>query len=477
MWKHRSTWLTALVLPLLCTWAAVAKDPASKAGFKIGRATFKDQAAFIASGARCGTPVPAAAVQAAVQKALKAQKAQPAATIVIPVQFIHLTSNGQGQITEQQRIDQIAVLNGAYNSFGYEFCYDPTAFPPKFEENDLWYRMSPGSQAEVACKNALHADTATVLNFYTAGLTNGLLGWATFPFPAVSPTQDGVVILDESLPGGNAAPYNEGDTATHEVGHWVGLYHTFQNGCFGQGDEVSDTVAHPSPDYGCPSCGPACSNGQCSPTTNFMNYTDDPCMTEFTAGQGARMNGIVAQYRPKLGTVNCDGSGGGGCPLSRLAGSAKKLLPFPLSQDDLSGLRKFRDVVLKRSEAGRALSELYYRHGDAVAEVLLNNPQLAGEALFYLARQMPAVERAVERDGVVNLAAADYRRGLELLHRLQQASPGGLARTLSRVEGLIANVAVTDEPTQSVAFRFPKSPVAEATFDLKPSPDPISTPQ
>jgi hypothetical protein len=204
------------------------------------------------------------------------------------------TSVSQGNITDQMIADQMAVLNAAFAPYGWSFSLVLT----DRTTNSTWYNASGGT-AERNMKTALRRGTADDLNIYTSNPGGGLLGWATFPSSyASNSVMDGVVLLHSSLPGGNAAPYNFGDTGTHEVGHWMGLYHTFQGGCNGNGDFVSDTPAEKSPAFGCPIGRNTCRNKPgLDPVTNFMDYTDDQCMDRFSLGQDSRMDTQFTTYR------------------------------------------------------------------------------------------------------------------------------------------------------------------------------------
>ncbi len=231
---------------------------------------------------------------------------QAAATgsIVVPVAF-HVINAGptkaEGNVPQRMIDAQMRVLN---ESFSGATGGAPTPFTFQLVSVDRttnpdWYTMGYGSKEEREAKSALRVGGPETLNIYTADLGGGFLGWATFPESYEQhPELDGVVILWRSMPRGGADPYDEGDTATHEVGHWLGLYHTFQGGCSRWGDYVEDTPAEKSPAFGCPVGRDTCTRKPgLDPIENFMDYSDDACMYAFTAGQAFRMNEAWAAFR------------------------------------------------------------------------------------------------------------------------------------------------------------------------------------
>jgi hypothetical protein len=202
------------------------------------------------------------------------------------------TVNG-GNIPDSWINSQMQVLNQAYSNFDFNLVsVDRTT-------NSQWFN----GRKERQMKSALHQGGCGDLNIYSLKPGQNLLGWATFPWNCSGSNiaQDGIVIHYQTLPGGNLDPYNEGDTGTHEAGHWVGLYHTFQGGCQGSGDFVNDTPAEASPAYGCPTGRDTCSSPGLDPITNFMDYTDDDCMFNFTSGQNSRGTSYSCQYRSLCG--------------------------------------------------------------------------------------------------------------------------------------------------------------------------------
>jgi hypothetical protein len=265
-----------------------------------------DNASFL----KCGTKHPDEQTARLIDDAndrFKAQRkaetgsAERTGTVNVNVYFHVITNtSGAGNVTDARIAQQIQVMNDSYSGAtgGANTLYRFTLVSTNRTANNTWYTCTGGT-CEQQMKTALHQGGAADLNFYTNGMGGGLLGWATFPSDyASAPLMDGVVCLHSSLPGGSTANYNQGDTATHEVGHWVGLYHTFQGGCNGNGDFVSDTAAERSPASGCPTGLDTCRNkAGLDPIENFMDYSYDSCMYKFTAGQAARADALTLQYR------------------------------------------------------------------------------------------------------------------------------------------------------------------------------------
>jgi hypothetical protein len=287
--------------------ATVAGAAGRDETFTINGHQWASKEAFVLGGGRCTTrdlsDERKAQVQSEIVRFLKTREGREAmeanvagATINV---YFHVINKGtgiaNGDVPATWITSQMNVLNAAYASTGYTFNLVST----DRTTNATWYTAGYGSAAESQLKNALRQGTADDLNIYTNNMGGGLLGWATFPSSyAGSPKMDGVMLLYSSLPGGSAAPYNLGDTATHEVGHWMGLYHTFQGGCQKNNDYVSDTPAEKSAAYGCPVGRNSCTRDPGNdPITNFMDYTDDSCMDRFSAGQDSRMDAQFTTYR------------------------------------------------------------------------------------------------------------------------------------------------------------------------------------
>jgi hypothetical protein len=237
--------------------------------------------------------------------------------VTIPVAFHVLrkdTTVAGGNAPTQWIEDQIDVLNESYSGAtggvetGFRFELASIDRTTKASWFKLFYaqggdpRFFRGSHKEIQVKRALHVGGPQTLNVYTGALGKFLLGWAYFPSSFVGDGSlprfyDGVVIDFRSMPGADFGPYDEGDTLTHEVGHWFELFHTFQGGCVPPGDSIADTPFEASPAFGCPEDRDTCDQPGLDPTQNFMDYTDDACMFEFTPDQAERMQMGWQLYR------------------------------------------------------------------------------------------------------------------------------------------------------------------------------------
>jgi hypothetical protein len=230
--------------------------------------------------------------------------------IEIPVHVNVLYNNQSQNVSDNQIQAQIDVLNEDFrklnpdasllpssSTFGNDitdseikFVFDSTTdITRKSTSVTAWSTNDDMKKSSRGGIDPLNPNTT--LNIWVCNISGGILGYAQFPGGESS--TDGVVILYSSLPGGSAAPYNLGRTATHEVGHYLNLRHIWGDGRCNRDDFVTDTPLAGSANYGCPSF-PSSSCKTTDMTMNYMDYTDDACMYMFTDGQRNRMRAILA---------------------------------------------------------------------------------------------------------------------------------------------------------------------------------------
>ena len=225
-------------------------------------------------------------------------------TATVPVYFHVVTDGATGAVTNRQIAAQIDVLNTTFggreggSATGFSFTLAGT----DRTDNADWFYAGIGGTNEHTMKQTLRQGGTDALNLYSTS-AGAYLGWAYLPDILTKPGQvylDGVVFNWETIPGVSttwAGKYDLGETATHEVGHWLNLEHTFNGGCNANGDFVADTPAQKTATSGCPAGKDSCKEPGLDPIHNYMDYSYDSCYTEFTAGQAQRMRDAWLFYR------------------------------------------------------------------------------------------------------------------------------------------------------------------------------------
>jgi len=179
-------------------------------------------------------------------------------------------------------VDQLQVLNDDYAPSGVKFRLIAVS-----RTVDPEWAFGTGNRTDLLeMKKALRQGDYKTLNLYFMTSPGpGLLGQCTFPddFEPESDDfyQDGCILLQSTVPGGASVDADLGRTATHEVGHWFGLFHTFQGGCEG-GDMVDDTPAQDTQSRGCQVGKDTCLDQEGEdPIHNFMDYSAEYVSSSF----------------------------------------------------------------------------------------------------------------------------------------------------------------------------------------------------
>eukprot|EP00039_Didymoeca_costata_P010142 m.136017 g.136017 ORF g.136017 m.136017 type:complete len:957 (+) comp14721_c0_seq3:106-2976(+) len=216
-------------------------------------------------------------------------------------------SDGTGKLSASVLKQQIAVLNEAFQGSYSDNTLDSNLrfhlSKTNYISNDEWFSRCKSSS--YTFRPEYNEDSKKFINIYSCS-GDGYLGWTWLPWShAEGDSKQALIINYQAFPGGAQSKYNLGYTIVHEMGHYLGLLHTFQRGgtCTESNDDgVDDTPYEASPGSSCTSYNrdtcPA--NRGMDPLWSFMDYSYDRCMLRFSNGQVERMRSMMLLHRPNL---------------------------------------------------------------------------------------------------------------------------------------------------------------------------------
>lgn len=255
--------------------------------------------------------------------------AQDRALRIIPVVFHVIHANGAENISKAQIQDQIRVLNEDFSLTNPDAGNLRSIFQSVQANCEIEFRLAnkdpqgnctdgivrvystlTNNGDDGAIKNLSRWPNTKYLNIWTVKSIEGsgdgfvTLGYAYLPDVVNwGPQLDGIVVRADRVGTIGSSAGNYGRTLTHEVGHYLGLDHTFEGGCQGSGDGVSDTPKAADANFGCNFNTNSCTNenpDKPDMIENYMDYSNDNCQNTFTNGQKNVMNSTFNQYRSSL---------------------------------------------------------------------------------------------------------------------------------------------------------------------------------
>jgi len=237
--------------------------------------------------------------------------------VTIPVIVHVIYSNNNENISDAQINSQIDVLTEDFTASNSDINNVPSEFAGDVADANISFvldrvtrkassRTSWGTNDDMkfASRGGVDViDPSTYLNIWVCNIGGGILGYAQFP--GGSSATDGVVVGPNFFgrTGFLSAPFDDGRTTTHEVGHWLNLRHIWGDGRCNRDDFVDDTPRADRPNYGCPGY-PTVHCRSNDMTMNYMDYVDDNCMFMFSNGQNDRMRALFAAGGARESLVN-----------------------------------------------------------------------------------------------------------------------------------------------------------------------------